>query len=166
MVILGSYLCTLAGNGSYVTALAAVTLLSFGLAVVSVSISIYASKVASEADYGRTVTTFQFLNACGGLLFGRVPGMIADARGTYIPAYMLMMSFCCVGALVMVLVYRRIRHEDHIYVRAHRRQPVNLAHMAKLKDQGAVLRSLKAVKGSEKEQGPGNWSQRYSRRRV
>ena len=131
MVIAGSFLCTLAGNGSFAVALIAVILLSFGLAVVSVSISIYASKVSSEHDYSKTVTSFQFLNSCGGLLFGRIPGMIADAQGSYVPAYMVMTGLCCVGALVMVLVYRQIRHEDHIYVRAHRAHPVNLAHIAK-----------------------------------
>ncbi len=131
MVIVGCFLCTLAGNRNFVVAVMAVVLLSFGLAVVSVSISIYASKVASESDYSRTVTTFQFLNACGGLLFGRIPGMIADAQGTYVPAFSVMMALSVVGAVVMVIVYRRIRHEDHIYVRAHRAQPVNLAHVAK-----------------------------------
>lgn len=126
MTSAGALLCTLAGNGSFAVAAAAVILMSFGLAVTSVSISMYSSKVATEEEYNNTVTILQFLSALGGLLFGKIPGMVADYTGSYIPAYLVMFILSAAGALVTTQVYRRIRHEDHIYVRTHLRGSVNL----------------------------------------
>ncbi len=108
MTVAGIILCTFAGNGSFVIAVAAVILLSFGLAVVSVSLSIYAAHVSTAEEYSHTIQHFQLLNACGGLIFGRVPGMIADSTGSYVPAFGLMMVLCIVGASITTLVYHNI----------------------------------------------------------
>lgn len=119
LLVGGAFLCTLAGNGSFLVAMIATCLVSVGLAVVTVSISMYASRVATEKEYSGVVTKFQILSTLGTLLFGSVPGIIADHTGSYVPAFRIMCLLAAAGALILQYAYKKIRHEDHIYVRQH-----------------------------------------------
>lgn len=112
LVVAGGVLCTFAGNGSIPVAIAAVSVLGIGLAVSSVSISIYASGAATGEDYAKTVTWFQLAFNLGSLVFGRVPGMIADRTGSYIPAFQIMAAVGVVSAAMLLLTYSKILRDD------------------------------------------------------
>ena len=112
LVVIGGFLCTFAGNGSVPMAVTATSVMGIGLAVSSVSISMYASGAATGADYAQTVTRFQLAFNLGSLLFGRVPGMIADRTGSYIPAFMIMTIAGVFSAALLLLTYQKILRED------------------------------------------------------
>lgn len=112
LLLVGNALCCLADNGSAAVAAAGVILLGFGGATGSVSISIYASKVSTEQNYPRTMSTFQFLAAAGALCMGTVPGIIADRTGSYVPAYVMLLVVAVAGAVLSQMVYLRIRHAE------------------------------------------------------
>lgn len=105
----GNALNCLAGKGSYLMACVAVCTMGFGLAVTSLSISMYAARISTEAEYSRTLTRFQALSTSGAILFGTVPGIIADQTGSYVPAYMLMFLFGLAAALLLQTSYLFIR---------------------------------------------------------
>lgn len=112
LVAAGGILCCLAGSGSVPLGIAAVLTLGIGLAVSSVSISVYAAGVATGEHYAQTVTRFQLGFNLGALLFGRVPGMIADRTGSYVGAYQIMTLIAAVSSAVLLVTYRRILRED------------------------------------------------------
>lgn len=113
LVTAGTILCCFAGNQKVMIAIAAVILLGFGLAVNSVSISMYAAKVSTEEKYSQVVSTFQMGSILGSLIFGTVPGIMADAmNNNYIPAYRVMLSMVIVGAVIMQTGYLKIRKAD------------------------------------------------------
>lgn len=115
LVMVGIVLCCFAGNQNYHMAMAAVILLGFGLAVNSVSVSMYAAKIATEEEYPRVVSNFQMGTLVGSLGFGIVPGMMADAMGNdYIPAYQVMLVLAVIGAVMMQTVYLKIRKQDKV----------------------------------------------------
>lgn len=117
VVTIGMILCCLAGNGSVHVGIAAVLVLGIGLAVSSVSISVYAAGVATGEHYAQTVTRFQLGFNLGALLFGRVPGMIADRTGSYVGAYQIMTLIAAVSSSVLLFTYRRILREDREWAR-------------------------------------------------
>ena len=112
MVAVGGFLCSFAGNGSIPMAVLAVSIMGIGLAVSSVSISMYASGASTGATYAQTVTRFQLAFNLGSLLFGRVPGMIADRTGSYIPAFQIMAAAGVVSAALLLITYARILRDD------------------------------------------------------
>lgn len=113
LTAVGTALCCLAGNGSFAVASAGVIFMGFGLAVTTVSISIYAAGIATEEDYPLTVTRFQILSTLGALLFGAVPGILADHYGNYVPAFVLMFVLAVLGACILQFTYHVIRSRDN-----------------------------------------------------
>lgn len=116
----GNALNCLAGNGNYVTACIAVSVMGFGLAVTAVSISMYAARISTQEAYPRTLTRFQMLSTGGTILFGTVPGMIADRTGSYVPAFALMFLFGVTAALLLQISYLLIRNSDKAYANTHK----------------------------------------------
>lgn len=112
LVIAGGLLCCMAGGGSVPVGIAASIILGVGLAVSSVSISIYAAGVSTGAQYAQTLTRFQLSFNLGALLFGRVPGMIADRTGSYVGAYQIMTAIVVVSTAVQLITYRKIQRDD------------------------------------------------------
>ena len=113
LTAVGTALCCLAGNGSFAVASAGVIFMGFGLAVTTVSISMYAAGIATEEDYPLTVTRFQILSTLGALLFGAVPGILADRYGNYVPAFVLMFVLAVLGACILQFTYHVIRSRDN-----------------------------------------------------
>ena len=68
--------------------------------------------MATGEQYAKTVTKFQLGFNLGALLFGRVPGMIADRTGSYVGAYRIMTLIAAVSSAVLLITYRRIQRED------------------------------------------------------
>lgn len=115
LVVIGGVMCCSASNGSVPMAVAATGIMGIGMAVSSVSISMYASGAATAADYAAMVTRFQLSFNLGSLLFGRVPGMIADSTGSYIPAFQIMSGIAVVSAVMLLTTYRKILRDDEEY---------------------------------------------------
>lgn len=101
MLILGSVLCCFAGNHSMVTAAAAVALVSCGSVLLSVGLTIIANAVAKQQYYAVIVRRIQIIYMLGSMIFGVVPGMVADHVGNYIPAYATIAGFAAVAALLI-----------------------------------------------------------------
>lgn len=112
LTAVGTAFCCMARNGNFVIAAAGVVLMGFGLAVTTVSISMYAAGVTIEEDYSATVTRFQVLSTLGALVFGVVPGMIADTMGDYVPAFAIMLILVIISACILQFTYHQIRLLD------------------------------------------------------
>ena len=108
----GTALSCMAGNGSYGIAVTAMILMGFGLAVTTVSLSMYAAGVSTEEQYSKTVTRFQVLTTLGSLAFSAVPGILADRYGNYIPAFQIMLVIAVISAWLLQTAYHTIRKID------------------------------------------------------
>ena len=108
MLVIGSGLCCLAGNGSMGLAMAAVILVSCGSVLLSVGLTIIADAVAKQQYYAVVVRRIQIIYMLGSMVFGVVPGIIADHAGNYIPAYVLITVFAAAAMLlIQPILYKR-----------------------------------------------------------
>lgn len=105
---LGTALCCMARNQNFFIAALGVMLMGFGLAVTTVSMSMYAAGISTEQEYSATVSRFQILSTLGALLFGTVPGILADLTGDYVPAFLAMLVLAVVSAVILQMTYRVI----------------------------------------------------------
>ena len=112
LAALGTGLCCLARNGNFAVAAAGVILMGLGLAVTTVSISMYAAGAATEESYPATVTKYQVLSTLGALLFGVVPGATADRTGDYVLAFVIMLILTIAGAVIVQTTYHAIGKEN------------------------------------------------------
>ena len=112
MTALGTIFCCMARNGNYMMSLAAAFFIGLGLSVTTVSIPLYATRVALESEYAGVVSKYQMLSTLGALTFGMVPGVIADKCGDYVPAYAIMLVIVLVSMVVMQCSYHTIRVID------------------------------------------------------
>lgn len=101
MLISGSALCCLAGNRNMFSAAAAVVLVCGGSVLLSVGLTIIANAVAKQKYYAVVVRRIQIIYMLGSMVFGMVPGVIADHMGSYIPAYAIMAVFAAAAALLI-----------------------------------------------------------------
>ena len=112
MLVIGSALCCLAGNGNMGLAVAAVVLVSCGSVLLSVGLTIIADAVAKKQYYAVVVRRIQIIYMLGSMVFGVVPGIIADHVGNYIPAYVLITVFAAAAALlIQPILYKRSRQQ-------------------------------------------------------
>lgn len=108
MLVIGSGLCCLAGNGSIVLAMASVILVSCGSVLLSVGLTLIADAVAKQQYYAVVVRRIQIIYMLGSMVFGVVPGIIADHAGNYIPAYVLITVFAAAAMLlIQPILYKR-----------------------------------------------------------
>ena len=112
-IILGVYLaglllCAMAGTGSLPLAYAAITLFSFGISVTGVSPAVWARDLAAGTDYAKTVRAITTAYTLGMLVFGPIPGMMADRYGSYTPAYLLFAAFQLVLTALIQGVYHKL----------------------------------------------------------
>ena len=107
MLTAGSALCCLAGNGSIALAMAAVILVSCGSVLLSVGLTIIADAVAKQQFYAVIVRRIQIIYMLGSMVFGVVPGIIADHVGNYIPAYIMITAFAAAAMLLIQPILRK-----------------------------------------------------------
>ena len=112
-IILGVYLvglllCALAGTGSLPLAYAAITAFSFGISVTGVSPAVWARDLAAKQDYAATVRAITTAYTLGMLVFGPIPGLLADRFGSYTPAYLLFAAFQLVLTVLIQGVYHKL----------------------------------------------------------
>lgn len=110
LVLVGNGLSCFAQTNSYPASLAITAVMGFGLSVTSVAASAYALHISTEEEYPKTVSRFQFMNTLGGLIFGTIPGILADITGSYIPSFALMFACSLIGAASALILYRAIQH--------------------------------------------------------
>jgi len=115
ILLSGSGLLCFAEVESFAVSAIAAALTGFGLAITTVSISVYASKISTEAQYAHTVTRFQMGSTFGALVFGPVPGMIADSTGSYVPAFIILFLIALVSSAILLTTYHKIHREDALY---------------------------------------------------
>ncbi len=101
LVLVGYALCALAEQTGKTAAMAAMVCLGLGLPLPSVGLSVFAADTAAPSEYGKIVKRFQAAYMLGALSFGPIPGIIADATGSYVPFYWLLVA---VTGVAMVLV--------------------------------------------------------------
>jgi len=106
--LLGLVLCCLAPSQSIVAATAALILFSVGLSITAVSPAVWAQDLSLEENYAKLVRSFTMAYTAGMLLFGPIPGMIADRTGSYLPAYLLFTGFLLAAYLLVQGVYYRL----------------------------------------------------------
>lgn len=108
MLVVGSALCCMAGNRNTGFAMAAVLLVSCGSVLLSVGLTIIAGAVAKQQFYAVVVRRIQIIYMLGSMVFGVVPGIIADHVGNYIPAYILITVFAVAATLlIQPILYKR-----------------------------------------------------------
>lgn len=105
--VAGLLLCCLAGSGSLPLAYLAITCFSFGISVTGVSPAVWARDLAASADYAKTVRAITTAYTLGMLVFGPIPGMLADRYGSYVPSYLLFAGFQVVLTVLIQGVYHR-----------------------------------------------------------
>lgn len=100
LMIAGELLCSLPG-GSVSAACVSMLCQGFGLPLGTVGLTVFARDLSAPDAYAATVRHFQTSYLCGALAFGPVPGLLADALGSYLPAYRLLTGFA-LAAMVLV----------------------------------------------------------------
>ena len=103
--ILGSGLCCL--SGGYGLALGAVLLYGLGLAFGTVGLTVYAKDLATPEAFADTVRQYQIAYLLGALLFGSVPGLLADWTGGYTAFYVLLTALAVFALAVVQGSYTR-----------------------------------------------------------
>lgn len=101
-------LAILPPTGSVAAAYAAITVFTCGITVTAVSPSVWARDLASPQDYPRLVRAITTVYTLGMLVFGPIPGILADITGSYTPSYALFAGFFLVTAALIQGVYLRL----------------------------------------------------------
>lgn len=97
----GVALCCISGLQNTAIAIVSVALLGAGSSILSVGISVIARAVAAPIHFTPLVQKFQIIYMIGSLIFGVVPGMMADRMGSYIPAYVVLTVLVGVSAVMV-----------------------------------------------------------------
>ncbi len=105
--VCGLLVCCLAPLKNSVLPFLAVTLICLGIPVSSVSLSVWPADLYADDNYAKAVRANTAAYTCGMLIFGPIPGMLADRFNSYVPAYALFAAFSG-GALALIqLIYLR-----------------------------------------------------------
>ena len=108
-VLLAAFgLSFLAPLGGEILPYAAMTLFGLGLPISSVPFAVWAQDLAGDEGYATTLRSLTVAFALGMLVFGPVPGMLADRLGSYVPAYMLFALLTLVAMGILQFIYRRL----------------------------------------------------------
>ncbi|MBQ9420444.1 MAG: MFS transporter [Lachnospiraceae bacterium] len=106
-------LCALCIPGNKFMAYAAMALLGIGFPMLSVGLSELAAGTAKEEFYSDGVKQVQIVYMLGSLVFGPVPGMMADAMGNYTAVYFLLAGISLAAALLQQLVLAKCSRTEH-----------------------------------------------------
>ena len=110
-VMAGTALCCLpAGEGPLLPVLA-VGFFSLGLPISAVSPSVWAADLAGPGDFPRAVQAINLAYTVGVILFGPVPGLLADRTGSYVPAYLLFAALLTLAIVLVRMAYVRANRQ-------------------------------------------------------
>lgn len=105
-LLLGLGLCCLAPVGGTLLPILAITAFGMGMSITAVSPARWAADLCGEADYENGVRTITTAYTAGVLLFGPLPGVLADWLGGYVPAYAAFFLLLLVAFLILQELYR------------------------------------------------------------
>ena len=104
-LLLALALCTLAPMGSVLLPVLAITAFGLGLSITAVSPARWAGDLC--ADYENGVRSITLAFTAGMLVFGPLPGLLADWLGGYVPAYAAFFALLLAAYLIVQGLYRR-----------------------------------------------------------
>lgn len=108
LMILGQGLCCFGAKSLPSVNTAAMLLFGVGLPLATVGLTVFARDLSTPEQYAATIRQFQLAYMAGSLLFGPVPGFLADTTGSYFPTYRLLTVFAVISMLLMETVYYRV----------------------------------------------------------
>lgn len=103
--LLSYVLCAMAPTGSVPLAFLAAVVYGMGLPVGCMSLTVWAKDCLGDAGFSKGLQWCQTMFALGSLLFGTVPGLLADHFGSYLPAYVLFFGMTLVSLILIAYVY-------------------------------------------------------------
>ncbi len=106
-------LCALCVPGSKLMAYSAMALLGIGFPMLSVGLSELAAGTAKKEFYSDGVKQVQIVYMLGSLVFGPVPGMMADTMGNYTAVYFLLTGISLAAALLQQTVLAKCSRMGH-----------------------------------------------------
>lgn len=104
-LLLSLALCCLAPVGGAVLPVLAITAFGLGMSITAVSPARWAADLC--ADYESAVRTITLSFTAGMLVFGPLPGLLADRLGGYVPAYAVFFSLLLAAFLIVQWLYRK-----------------------------------------------------------
>ena len=108
-VLLAAFgLSFLAPLGGDVLPYIAMTLFGLGLPISAVPFAIWAQDVGGDEGYEGTVRSLTVAYALGMLVFGPLPGILADRAGSYVPAYMVFALLTAAAMVIVQSIYRKL----------------------------------------------------------
>lgn len=108
LMILGQGLCCFAAKSVPAVNTAAMLSFGVGLPLATVGLTVFARDLSTPERYAATIRQFQLAYMAGSLLFGPVPGLLADTTGSYFPTYRLLTIFAVFSMVLMETVYYRV----------------------------------------------------------
>ena len=104
-LLLALALCTLAPMGGVLLPVLAITAFGLGLSITAVSPARWAGDLCADYESGVRSITLAF--TAGMLVFGTLPGLLADWLGGYVPAYAAFFALLLAAYLIVQGLYRR-----------------------------------------------------------
>lgn len=104
-LLLSLALCTLAPLGGVIPPVLAITAFGLGMSITAVSPARWAGDLC--ADYESAVRTITLAFTAGMLVFGPLPGLLADWLGGYVPAYAVFFTLMLTAFLIVQGLYRK-----------------------------------------------------------
>ena len=104
-LLLSLLLCTLAPAGGAFLPVLAITAFGLGMSITAVSPARWARDLC--ADYESAVRTITLAFTAGMLVFGPLPGLLADWLGGYVPAYAVFFVLLLTAFLIIQRLYRK-----------------------------------------------------------
>ena len=109
-VALASYgFCLLAPTGSLPLAYASAVVYGCALPIGCMSLSVWARDCFGDEGFAQGLKWCQIMFASGNLVFGPVPGLLADRFGSYLPTYWLFLWMMVFSMVLLCGVYLRTR---------------------------------------------------------
>ena len=96
------------GTGLTVCFLAS-TMIGIGSGGFAMGLSMWTSDFTDKENYSRLLGKFQLGNMAGSMVLSVMPGIIADATGSYKNAYLLLSILFAAALVLLIYAYRRMR---------------------------------------------------------
>ena len=109
-VYLASFLlCCTAPLGSKLLPYLTITLFGLGIPLGTNAFAIWARDLYGDQGYESAVRSFTASMAFGMLVFGPVPGILADITGSYVPAYILFAVTLVISLTIVQYAYAKLK---------------------------------------------------------
>lgn len=113
LLIIANGICAFAGNFGFPLALTSMFLMGFGMPLATNGLSMTAMGLSSRESYPKTLNSMQIGCQVGALIFAELPGLIADAFGSYAPSYVLFTILAIIAMiLVQITLFKNLQREQ------------------------------------------------------